>query len=154
MEALKIYIDRLKNGQNQAIKETLTPEFLDIQDEELAFKDPVQVKAEAYVTDDFLVIHLTTETSAWLPCSICNESIRTPISIKNLALTIALEEIKGAIFDLTEKLRDTILLQTPLYTECNNGKCPERENLKKFLNSEEKTSGNGDHSYLPFSDLS
>lgn len=153
MDHLKIYIDRLNGGKTQEIDETLAPDFLDIHESELSFKDPVRIQTEVYLADDYLVAPLSIETFAWLPCSICNESIRIPISIKNFPLTQPLAEIKGAIFDLVEKAREIILLQTPLYTECNNGKCPERETLKKFLKPDEKPSDPADINYFPFADL-
>lgn len=153
MDNLKIYIDRLNGGQTQEIDETLAPDFLDISEKELSFKDPVHIKAEVYLADDYLIINLDAETFAWLPCSICNETVRTPITIKNFHLTQPLAEIKTAIFDLVEKAREVILLQTPLFTECNEGKCPERENIKKFLKPDEKPSDPADINYFPFADL-
>ena len=153
MDNLKIYIDRLNGGQTQEIDETLAPDFLDVNEKELSFKDPVHIKAEVYLADDYLVIDLNADTFAWLPCSICNENVRTPITIKNFHLTQPLAEIKAAIFDLVEKVREVILLQTPLFTECNEGKCPERENIKKFLKPDEKPSNPADINYFPFADL-
>ena len=153
MENLKIYIDRLQNDHSIEIKETLQPSFLDVNDDELLFEDPIQLKAEAYLADDHLVIQLNIETSAYLPCSICNDSVATPICAKNIFITVPLAEIKGATYDLTDQVRETILLQTPLFTECHQGKCPERELIKKFLKSEEKASKLGEDINFPFADL-
>lgn len=153
MDNLKVYIDRLKGGAMQKIAETLPPDFLDIKEEELVFKGPVRIRGEVYLADDYLVIQLNMETTAQLPCSICNEIISFPVVIKNAYITQPLSEIKGAVIDLTEKIRETILLQTPLFTECNNGKCPERENIKKFLKVEDKPSDPEDVTHFPFSNL-
>src|SRR5579871_861362 len=128
MENLKIYIDRLKGGQTQKIDETLSPEFLDIGEEELFFDKPVQLKGETYLANEHLIIHLNIETTACLPCSVCNDPVHVPIVIKNIYLTEPISEIKGAMFDLANEVRESILLQTPLFSECHNGKCPEREN--------------------------
>ncbi len=153
MDNLKVYIDRLKGGTTQKIAETLPPDFLDIKEEELIFKDPVRVRGEVYLADDYLVIQLNVETTAQLPCAICNEIISFPVVIKNANITLPLSEINSAIIDLSEKIRETILLQIPLFTECNNGKCPERENIKKFLKTEEKPSDPEDVTHFPFSNL-
>lgn len=153
MDNLKIYIDRLKGGHTLKIQETLSPEFLDVKDEELIFKDPVRVCGQAYLADDHLVIHLDIETSTSLPCSICNSGVSSPVFIKNHYCTIPLSEIKHAIFDFTESVRETILLQTPLYAECNKGQCPERENIKKFLKSNEKPLDPNEMTHFPFTDL-
>lgn len=153
MENLKIYIDRLKGGHPFKIDETLPPEFLEVKDDELLFKDPIRVSGEAYLADDHLIIHLAIETAVLLPCSICNDPVVNPIHVKNIYLTEPVAEIKSAIYDLANHVRETVLLQTPLFTECNRGKCPERENLKKFLKTEEKSSKSDDITYFPFADL-
>jgi uncharacterized metal-binding protein YceD (DUF177 family) len=153
MEKLKIYIDRLKDGQTLKIEETLPPDFLEIQEEELAFEDPIHIRGEAYLADEHLIIHLDIETSAHLPCSICNDAVSIPIAIKNIYLTEPLSEIKNSIFDLAEQVRETILLHTPLFAECNEGKCPERENIKKFLKTNSTSSSPTEITHFPFADL-
>lgn len=153
MESLKIYIDRLKDGHTEKMSEVLSPDFLDVKEEELTFKDPVKVEAESYLADEYLMVQLSVETSACLPCTICNQPVSFPVSIKNLSITQPLNEVKGAIFDLEEGIREAVLLHPPLFTECNQGKCPEREHIKKFLKADGTSSGPGEHNYLPFSDL-
>ena len=153
MENLKIYVDRLKGSPPCKIEAALPPDFLAIDDEELLFKDPVNVKGEAYLADEHLIIHLSIETAAYLPCSICNDAVHTPIQIKNIYLTEALSEIKGAVYDLADQIRETILLQTPLFTECSGGKCPERDFIKKFLKPEETPSDPADIPHFPFAGL-
>ena len=152
MENLKIYIDRLKGGQTQKINETLSPEFLDIDEEELLFDKPVQLKGETYLANEHLIIHLNIETTACLPCSVCNDPVHVPIVIKNITLTEPISEIKGATFNLTNEVRESILIQTPLFSECHNGKCPERENLKQFLKPVQKKSDDT-IVHFPFADL-
>jgi uncharacterized metal-binding protein YceD (DUF177 family) len=155
MENLKIYIDRLKNGQTQKIEESLSPEFLEIDEEDLVFDDPIILHGEAYIANEDLVIQLNIDTFVYLPCSICNDAVHTPITIKNIYLTRLLSEIPSAIFDLTEEIRESILLQTPLFAECNQGRCPERENIRKFLKNEQDIPEIGDkpHYNFPFADL-
>ena len=150
MDQLKIYIDRLNNGQTLKIEEKLSPNFLEIDEDDLSFEDPVHLNGEAYLSNEHLVIHLNLSTAAYLPCSICNVPVQIPIALKNIYLTQPLDEIKGAIYDMTNEIRESILLQAPPFTECNNGKCPERENVKKFLKSQQ---GNNTTAHFPFSDL-
>lgn len=153
MENLKIYVDRLKGGNTCKINETLPSDFLEVDEEELLFDDPIEIRGEAYIVDEHLVIQLCIETAAYLPCSVCNDAVQTSIRVKNLYLTKPLNEIKGAIFDLAEEIRESILLQVPLFIECNNGKCPERENIKKFLKSDPSGKGDTDVVQFPFADL-
>lgn len=155
MEQFKIYIDRLRSGQKKEIEENFDPAFLDIQEADLQFPKPVAVQGETYIADDHLILHLNLETTAILPCSICNEPTPLPIAIKNLYLTIPLETVRGAIFDFSTELREAILLQIPLFAECGNGKCPQREQLKKYLTDTTKgAAGLPAHEvHFPFSEF-
>ncbi len=156
MEKLKIYIDRLKNGHVEKFKETVEPGFLGIIEEELNFPENVEVSGEVYLADDHLVAHLSICTSAKLPCSICNTPVCIPITIQNAYSTVLLEEVRSATYDLTNEIRETTLLQAPLFAECNNGKCPERDQIKKFLHSESDAQQSLEQSpvvHFPFADL-
>jgi len=153
MKSLKIYIDRLKEGQTHSIQESLAPESMDLSDDELQFHEPIEISGEAYLADTHLVIQLHIKTTALLPCSICNDAVPVPIVMKNVYLTESLSDIKGAIYDCKEQVRETILLQAPQFAECNNGKCPERDDIKKFLKSEPKPRAPGETTHFPFADL-
>ncbi|MBS0653603.1 MAG: hypothetical protein JSR39_08805 [Verrucomicrobia bacterium] len=156
MEKFKIYVDRLKNGHVEEIKETVGPEFLEIEEEELSFPEDVQVSGEVYLADDHLVAHFSIQTSATLPCSICNEPVHIPINIQNAYSTIPLEEVRFAIYDLSNEIRETTLLQVPLFAECNNGKCPGRDQIKEFLHGDSGGELNPEQSpvvHFPFADL-
>lgn len=152
MENLKIYIDRLRGGQILKIDATLSPDFLDIDEEDLSFENPIHIKGDTYLANEHLIIHLNIETSAYLPCNICNEAVHMPIVVKNMTLTKVLSEIKGAIYDISGEVRESILLQTPLFAECSEGNCPERENLKRFLNHSQKNKQD-DIIHFPFAGL-
>ena len=156
MEKFKIYIDRLKNGHVEKFDETIAPTFLDIEEEELTFHEDVKVDGEVYLAEDHLVIHFSVETAANLPCSICNDPVHIPIIIQNAYSTIPLTDINSAIYDLSEEIRETTLLQVPLFAECNKGNCPERERIKSFLNPSSQTESNPEQSsvvHFPFADL-
>lgn len=156
MEKFKIYIDRLKNGHVEKFKETVGPEFLEIEEEELSFPQELQVAGEAYLADDHLVTHFSIKTTATLPCSICNESVHIPIDIQNAYSTVSLEEVRSAIYDLSNEFREATLLQVPLFAECNNGKCPERDQIKQFLHNDsqaQNASGQPPVVHFPFADL-
>lgn len=146
----KIYVDRLKDGQTEKIEEMAPPDFLDVHESELNFLEPVSVSGEAYLADDHLVMHLKIKTDAQMPCSICNDKLKFLIDIPDFYLAEKLEELKSPIFDYSSELREAILVQVPAYAECCNGRCPERESIKKYLkNSQPEETP---HSF-PFSEL-
>ncbi|MBI3236113.1 MAG: hypothetical protein HYZ48_00110 [Chlamydiales bacterium] len=156
MEKLKIYIDRLKGGHTETLKETLSSECLDVKEADLQFAGTIDIKAELYLADDHLVTHLTIHAEASLPCSICNAQVHFPIAIENAYNAVAIEEIRGAIYDLFEEVRENILLNTPLFIECNNGTCPERAAVEPFLAKKADTASEPENPpafHFPFADL-
>ncbi len=155
MECLKIYVDRLKEGNSEILNATLPSSILDIQEEELSFKEPVHVSGDAYLADDHLVTNINARTTASLPCSICNEPVSILINVKDHCATEPLSEIRSAIYDLTPEVREALLLQVPQFIECNGGNCPERETMKKYLHkvAADKKSPTSEQVYFPFSNL-
>lgn len=147
MSAFKILIDRLKSGQTEKIDWKADPQFLGPDESELKFKNEVRVKGEVYLTDTHLIIHLKAATQALMPCSICNEMIEIDLKADNFYHTEPIEEIKSAIFDYSEALREALLIELPRTVECNGGKCRERDSISPFIKSER------DRTHFPFADM-
>ncbi len=144
----KIYADRLQGGQVEKINFQADSDFLDIKETDLTFPKPISIRGETYLADDHLVLHLKAETEVKVPCSICNEAFIIPISLHDFYHTVPLEELKSAIFDFRELLREDLLLQIPQFAECSGGKCPERSSLSKYSAKKEKQD-----EQFPFSQL-
>ena len=141
---LKIYIDRLIEGKTEKIEESLDPYFIDIDEKDLEFPSPVHIQGQTYIAKTHLVIQLKIETSAKLPCLICNEPVVIPLRIGKFYHTEELGNIKGSIYDYTLILREGVLLELPTYVDCRAG-CPKRTTIKKYLQT-----GN---QQFPFADL-
>ena len=150
MLAFKILIDRLKGGHTLKIEEALDPSFLGPEEPELLFKTKVTVKGETYLTDDHLIIHLKAHTKVLIPCAICNQMTEKDLDIDYFYYTEPIEEIRGAVFDYSEALREALLIELPRTVECNGGKCPERAIIAPFLRAEARTDKT---THLPFADL-
>lgn len=130
---LKIYYHSLREGDREKIDIKLPPDFMDVREKELSFADPVLIKGEVYVTEDLLVFQCCASTFATIPCAVCNEPVKIPLTVTNLYHPESVEKLKAAYVDFAPLLREDILLQIPVFAECNNGNCPERATLKKFL---------------------
>jgi uncharacterized metal-binding protein YceD (DUF177 family) len=87
----------------------------------------------ATVTDGVLVLQLSLETEAMMPCIVCNREVSVKISIPDFYITASLSEVKSGVFNYREALREEILLALPYCTECNGGDCPERVSLAKYF---------------------
>ncbi len=146
MSAFKILIDRLKGGSSYKIDLKADPEFLGPDEPELIFDAPVIVKGEAYLTDEHLIIHLKAATQAKMPCAICNQMIEIDLQVDNFYHAEPTSEIKGAIFDFSEALRASLLIELPRTVECNGGKCHERASMAPFIQPKERT-------HFPFANM-
>ncbi|KAG6559217.1 hypothetical protein RHABOEDO_000587 [Candidatus Rhabdochlamydia oedothoracis] len=133
MKELHIYIDRLKKGQTEKISESISSDFLEIEEQDLVFDKIFKIDAEAYLANDHLMMQFTLNISVFIPCSICNKMTENSLKLNNTCFSIALSEIKGAVFDFTDEIRSTILNLVPAFCECNQGNCPDRPALKKYL---------------------
>lgn len=153
-EQVKIYVDRVRDGEVDEVSETVSPVFMDIQEQEMRFNDPVTLEGEAYVTDDWLIIRLTIKTKVTLVCSVCNEPFEFIIDIQDMVHDEPLENIRDSSFDLLPMVRESILLAVPFYPQCGLTVCKQRKNIEPYLKSSkpivEKTE---EHGHNPFQDL-
>ena len=154
-EAFKIYTEQLRDGRVEKVAEEFHPDFLDICEKDLAFKDKILVNGDAYLAADTLVLHLAIIANAVIPCIICNQPVVVKLKIENLYHAEPLEEIKTGVFNFRELLREAVLLEVPTFAECNGGTCPDRELVKQYLKSSQSQTGGGDieDGYQPFADL-
>ena len=141
---LKIYTDRLLNGEVEIIEETAPSQLISINEKELKFKDPILLLGKAFLANDYLIIELKIETIAQLPCAICNATVAHTICIPSFRHIECLANIKGQVHRYGDCIREAILLEVPFYVECL-GSCPKRPELKKYLMERE--------SQFPFADL-
>lgn len=153
-DRFRIFVEQLKQGHKREIDEEFTPDFLEIREKDLSFSKPIAVKGEAYLADNVLVLHLDVHTTAAMRCTICSEPTDVDIAIKGFYHAVPLVEIKGAIYDFREMLREEILLQVPMLAECHQGKCPQRKSLEKFFKKASSPGAKEDEEgYRPFADL-
>ncbi len=147
VDAFKIYTEQLRDGRVETITETFASDFLDVNEEDLTFTKPVLVEGEVYLAGEDLILHFEIKTFANIPCLICNDKVLVEVYVPNFYHAEPLEQIKHAVFDFRELIREAILLETPSFAECN-GMCSKRKEIKKYL----KESGK-DEGYRPFADL-
>ena len=149
---LKIFIEQLQEGEQEKVNLTVSSEFLDIQETDLIFDSPVSIEGEVYVTDHHLIIHVDAKTKAKIRCAICNDLTESSLAAQ-VYESLPLSELDSSIFDYSSLLKEELLLQIPLFTECQ-GSCPERSNLKSFLkDAPPKKASLPSTTHFPFADL-
>lgn len=146
-QQLPVYIDRLREGQNEPVDEIVEPQRLELSDDEISVTKPFKVTGEVYVVEEYLVVSLTIIGQLSLICRLCNEPFVFPISIKKAQEEISLDEIKDACYDLLPLIRELVLLEIPLYPQCSGSSCGNREKIEKFLKNPNEQLN------MPFKDL-
>lgn len=145
-ENVKIYVDRIRDGEAEAIQEQLTPLFMDIHEDEMRFHDTVSLEGTAYVTDDWLILRLNVHTTVELTCSVCNSKFNFEIAITDLMHEEPLENIRDKTFDLLPVVRENVLLAVPFYPQCGITSCLHRKEIEPYLKKDHPTNS-------PFKDL-
>lgn len=151
-DTFKIFVDQLRDGHELKIQEQCSPAFLNVRESELIFEKDISVIGRAYLASDELVIQLQVDAQALIPCLICNEWVEVDIKLEDFYAAKPLAEIKGAIFDFSEILREEILLEVPQFTECDNGHCPKRTEIQKYLKQLDDDQDE-EEGYHPFAQL-
>ncbi|MBA3722077.1 MAG: hypothetical protein H0W88_06730 [Parachlamydiaceae bacterium] len=152
-DVFKIFIEQLRDGHERIISEKLSPEFLDVHEKELTFEKDVEVEGVAYLAEDELIINWSIHAEPMLPCSICNEKVPVDINLHNLYHSEPVANIKTGVFHFKDLLRETILLEVPPFAECNQGNCPKREEVKKYMKERSTNEPDEEEGYRPFADL-
>ena len=155
-DELVVYVDRLVGGKVEDVSCTIDPSFIDVQENDCQFLNPVAINGSFYLTNDHLIGNLKVKTFLTMPCSICDEKFPFPISIEDYYITEPLENIPSGLYYPHDGIREAILLEAPGFCECNNGNCPNRLAIANYMrpNKEELKDQKKDaQSYLPFKDL-
>jgi len=154
-EALKIFVDQLKQGKVEKIDRSVPSDFLQVEEPDLSFESDISIQGEIYIAGDGLVCHLNVGATGVIPCSICNEPVEVPIRVKGLYHVEPLEKIRTGIFNLSDVIRENILLETPTFAECQNGSCPQRNVIGKYLKKDDADHqiDSEEEGYHPFADL-
>ncbi len=134
-EVFNIYIDRLGEGSVQPLDEKVDSSFLEVPDGNLFFPEQVVFHGSAYLADSHLILNLDLSTRYQTYCKICNDLILLPFTLKGIYITEEISNIPSKVFDLKAPLRDAILLEIPLYSECEGG-CPMRKDLNQYFKQE------------------
>ncbi|MCH9611929.1 MAG: hypothetical protein S4CHLAM102_04060 [Chlamydiia bacterium] len=131
---LKIILSNLAGDKQELFDEVVTADELRLDGPELGFEDPaVRVKGQAYITSDMLIIQYTLSIWPLFVCKICNERFPSPMEIDKTTHAEELSNIRDGIFDLSEPVREHILLELPRFSECNDGNCPDRVEVNKYI---------------------
>jgi len=146
---LKIHTEHFRDGNREEFQYVLPADFLDFREEVISFHSPIHLQGEVYATDEHLILQLEAHTEIEMPCSVCNEKTFVTLKTEEIYHTIPFDEMEATIFDFTDIVREEIVILIPQFIECNQGKCPTRTDIAKFMKSKAVNTQN----HFPFADL-
>lgn len=144
LDGFKIYVERLRSGEQEIINERFEPDFLEAEEVE----EPITVRGKAYLAGHELIINLDIELSAVMMCTVCNKYFNKQMCINGFYHVEPLQNITSSVFDFSDILREAIVLELPQFAECNDGNCDGRREIEKYF-----TKTSGQHSNCPMEDL-
>jgi len=131
------------------IEKMLNPTFLQLSEkDDLTATKPIYLKGMIYPVDQWICIQAEIHATLQLPCATCNEPVSIDISLPKWTHQEERDSINHTCWDLSQPLREAILVEVPFLAYCGNRTCHNRKEIEKFLH---KTSQQNGHQ--PFANL-
>ena len=153
-QGLCIRIEGSTDGEESLFEERLAPDFLDLpQGDELVPSSEVDVRGKAYRTGEWVVVEGEVEMNMSLPCAMCNEQTVFPVGPFAWKIDVPATEAKNGMLDLTEALREAILLEAPYLVKCGGEVCRNEKTVRQYLVSDEHRTDENEERHQPFRSL-
>ena len=149
---LCIPIDRCLEGEQLFIDEEVDSQFLDLSDkDEIVPVSPVRISAKIYRAQEWLIVSAHISAQIRLSCSTCNDEFIFNIDLPSFFHQEQLDEIKDGFWDMSETIREAILIEVPFLGYCDGSSCKNIKQIKQYFR--EQTEVQDANSYQPFRDL-
>jgi len=136
-DALKVYIDRLRGGTTERFDLQVDAVELGLVDGQWSFKDSVSIDGQVYLANGELIVQMDLSAGLTMPCKVCNEGTDVEIKLAKLYHVQSVREIPSGVLDLSDLIREQILLEAPQFAECGEGSCPTRAEISKYMVSDQ-----------------
>lgn len=131
-EPFTIYVDRLKEGKEELLNGIVPPDFLEIEESELKFREAVEFEGKATFSQGALILNLEVKTRFEMPCAICNDFASHPLHLPCIGIFAEAEDYKSGLFFFDTPLREAILLEIPQFCRCGGERCKREEEVFQF----------------------
>ncbi len=114
---MKIHLNQIPPGQTLHVEGEEKGDILDIEDELVRPLDPVRYSLDVGLSDGGLFATGSLEADLEMECVVCLEKFKYTVSIPDFAVQV---ELGGSdTVDLTEEVREDILLALPPHPHCD-----------------------------------
>lgn len=144
-----VSLDHLQQNEEIRLLYELDPAFLDlsIHDEAQPSK-PVFVEGACSLVDDYVLVNVRVRAFFSLRCAFCNEPFEYEVSLDHYAHQERVESLRTKEWDLSEHLRESILLELPFFPQCGGKVCLHRDEIQKYFSS--RTQKKDEQQQFPF----
>lgn len=121
---IKLIIPRLTR-EGVLVQDTESPEIFDIKDEFVTIEEPLYYKLTASLVNNGVLVRGEAEINIKATCSLCMEEFK--MNVKNSEVCHFYEKPNKTEIDLTEDIREDILILFPMRYKCSEdckGICP------------------------------
>lgn len=121
---MKISINHFKDNKSIVLEEELSPEDLDLDIGVMHFPQNLQLRVEAWKSDDDLTVDAHIEGVRNFTCSLCLEEFDNLFE-KDISLHYDIKGLDSIVID--QDIRDEIILEHPIRILCKpecRGLCP------------------------------
>lgn len=152
---LRVRIDSSRSDSEVVFTERLSRDFFDLaSDDELSPQSDILVFGKAYCASEWIMVQALVTTLVCLPCSICDERCLLPIQLKQWEQSIPISSVKNGVIDLSESLREDLLLEVPNFIQCGGDTCKHADELRSYFRAEGTTlADDGEEKNQPFLSL-
>ena len=134
VQGLHVRIEGSADGEAASFEERLDPKFLDLkEDDELTAPSEVCVRGTACRSGEWVIVEGSVETKMGLPCALCNEPTVFPVGPFVWKTELPASDVKGGEIDLTEALREAVLLEVPYVVKCGGKECRNERLFRQYL---------------------
>ncbi len=123
---MKIEVDKIP-ASGLVIEAEESPSSIDMSKERILFNEPINIKLKLNLVNNMLIVRGSVETKAVLECSRCLKQYTYPIKNDDYHFECEVKPAQKEIIDLTEGIREDIILRLPLKSLCSEqckGICP------------------------------
>ncbi len=125
IKRLQAHLAQIPNDGSCAVEAEIDPAFLDLEETEWTADSPVRCSVQVTLSGNDIYALGSTEIELSTRCVKCLEEFSSTLRIPDLALHK--EQDGRELIDLTEELREDILLLLPSHPRCDidgNRECP------------------------------
>jgi hypothetical protein len=123
--------------QDILVDDSVDAQFLDLaNDDELQVTKPIVIKGRIYRTSEWLIIDASIRAVFNAACPLCNDSFELPVEIASWNHQQLISDVDGQTWDITEALRESILIEVPFFAQCGGSSCKNYKEVEPFIRAD------------------